>query len=84
MKFPTHMSAGRDYSHPLHGRYEYVLFAADETVVARGSGFKSKVTALSAGRRKAAAITDILECELARRDAMQEKLRDQIANEGDC
>jgi len=53
IKTPIHMSAGKDYNHPL-GRYEYVLFAADESVVARESGFKSKAAAVAAGLRKAA------------------------------
>ncbi len=53
MKYPTKLSAGKDYNHTL-GRYEYVLFADDETIVARQSGFKSKKTAINAGRRKAA------------------------------
>jgi hypothetical protein len=58
-KEATHMIAGRDYNSPLHGRYEYVLFAADETVVARESGFKSKSSAVSAGRRKVAALAQV-------------------------
>lgn len=58
-KQATHMSAGRDHNHPLHGRYEYVLFAADETVVARASGFKSKAQAVRAGRNKAADLLSI-------------------------
>lgn len=53
-KIPVTLSAGRDYNSPLHGRYEYVLFAADETVVSRASGFKSKASAIRAGRLKAA------------------------------
>ena len=51
-KTPTRLSAGIDYNYPLRG-YEYVLFADDETIVARASGFKSKASAVSAGRRKA-------------------------------
>jgi hypothetical protein len=47
------MSAGRDYNSPLHGRYEFCLYADDETIVARQSGFKSKAAAVNAGRRKA-------------------------------
>lgn len=53
-KFPVTMSAGIDHNYPLHGRYEYVLFADDETVVARQSGFKTKRAAVNAGRNKAA------------------------------
>lgn len=53
-KVPTKLSAGKDYNHTL-GRYEYVLFADDETVVARQSGFTSKAQAVRAGRKAAAA-----------------------------
>lgn len=53
MRIPTHMSAGRDHNYPLHGRYEYCLYADDETIIARQSGFKSKSAAVNAGRRKA-------------------------------
>jgi hypothetical protein len=56
-KTPTHMSAGRDYNHPLHGRYEYVLFADDETIVARQSGFSNKAKAVKAGYLMAASLT---------------------------
>lgn len=47
------MTAGKDHNHTL-GRYEYVLHAADETIVARQSGFSTKAQAVRAGRRKAA------------------------------
>ena len=59
MKYPTKLSAGIAYNYPLHGRYEYVLFADDETVVAREAGFKSKAQAVRAGRRKAADMLSI-------------------------
>ena len=47
------MSVGRDYNHPLHGRYEFVLWEG-EKLVTRGSGFKSKGTAMTAGKKAAA------------------------------
>lgn len=58
-KKPVSMVCGVDYNHPLHRRYEYVLFAADETVVARKSGFSSKKQAHRAGELKAAAILGV-------------------------
>ena len=48
------MSAGIDYNHPLYRRYEWVLFADDETVVDRATGYRSKRAATAAGYRRAA------------------------------
>lgn len=88
MKTPTRMSAGRDYNYPLHGRYEYCLYADDETIVERKSGFKSKASAVSAGRKRAALLLDIAESDAQGNRAtdaeIREDLRDQIANSGDC
>jgi hypothetical protein len=47
MKKPHTMSVGRDYK--TSSRYEYVIFAEDETVVTRKGGFHSSGAARRAG-----------------------------------
>lgn len=51
-KNTLYVSAGRDYNHPLHGRYEYVIYLGEE-VIARKSGFTSKKQALTHGVKHA-------------------------------
>jgi hypothetical protein len=52
------LSAGIDYNAGIRGRYEYCLFLGDE-LIARGNGFKSKKTAINAGRAKAETVAHI-------------------------
>jgi hypothetical protein len=46
------LSAGIDYNCGLVGRYEFHLFDGDDVIASQG-GFKSKASAISAGKRKA-------------------------------
>lgn len=47
-----HVSAGIDYNAGRSGIYEFTIYdAASETLVHRGSGFRSKKTAVSAAVR---------------------------------
>ena len=56
-KVPATMSCGRQTSSQLI-RYEYVLFAADETVVTRQGGFLTNAAAKRAGQRRAAELQE--------------------------
>lgn len=46
------ISWGRDYTSPLHGRYEYCIYLG-EKLVARMGGFTSSSTAKRAGLKAA-------------------------------
>lgn len=56
-KSPATMSCGRQTGSQLL-RYEFVLFAADETVVDRKGGFLNNAAAKRAGQHRAAELLE--------------------------